>query len=117
MYGLERDQSHVAVPVGAEKKLNEMAEQLVGTDDLIAIYVPMNTPPVYGGDDLRGKVAGAVQLVEMPVGKSTGDFVFKDLIDGSLRWPTGWPCQVVFFPPSGNRFDLGPLVELVHGAA
>jgi hypothetical protein len=44
MYGLGPEQTHIAVPTDAEKRLARMAKDLVGTDDLIAIYVPLATP-------------------------------------------------------------------------
>jgi hypothetical protein len=117
MYGLGPDQSHVAVPVDAEKKLERMARDLVGTEDLVAIYVPLATPEIYDPKSvLRGKVVGAVKLLPMPEGHTTRDYFFDDLADGKRRWPFGYPCDVVLYPRAERRFDLKPLIELVHGS-
>ena len=116
MHDLGPDQSHVAVPPEADKKLARMAKDLVGTEDLIAIYIPLSTPESYdSASAMRGKVVGAVKLLAMPRGKVVSDYYFEDPVDRKRRWPIGWPCEVFFYPPAEARFDLKPLIEVVHG--
>src|SRR6266849_5673622 len=116
-YGLEPELDHIAVPAESEKRLRGMADKLVGTEGLIAIYVPLTTPEIYGGAmPMRGKIVGAVKLLPMPTGRNVRDYYFEDWTDGKRRWPVGWPCEVVLYPRPEARFDLKPVVELVHGA-
>ncbi len=114
MYGFEADHGHIAVPAMAEDKLKEMVARLVGTDDLVAIYVPEGTEDVYRPGDKRGRVMGAVKLLPMPSGKSIRDYYYDDW-EKTRRWPVGWPCQVVFAPPIGKCPRLRDLVESLHG--
>src|SRR4051812_8874289 len=94
MYDLHPDESHVAVPPEADKKLARMAKDLVGTNDLIAIYIPLSTPGTYDkASAMRGKVAGAVKLMPMPPGKTVRDYYFDDPVERKRRWPIGWPCK------------------------
>lgn len=114
MFGFGADQKHVCVPHGADQLLQDMASDLVGTDDLIAIYVPEGTGDVYGAQAMRGKVVGGVRLLPMPDGKTIRDYFYRDW-DGSLRWPVGWPCEAVYAPPVEQCPTLRGLVELLHG--
>jgi hypothetical protein len=43
LYRFEAAIDHIAVPGSAEATLLEMADELVGTGDLIAIYIPEGT--------------------------------------------------------------------------
>ena len=52
----------------------------------------------------------------MPTGRNVRDYYFEDWADGKRRWPVGWPCEVFLYPHPEARFDLEPVVELVHGA-
>jgi hypothetical protein len=115
MYGFSEDQKHIAVAARAEEKLHEMAKRLVGTDDLIAIYIPEGTDDVYQPGSMRGRVVGAVKLIPMPPGKTIQDYYFTDWGDGNRRWPVGWPCEVIFKPPVEMAPVLRTLVELLHG--
>src|SRR5438132_1359218 len=115
MYGLGREQEHIAVPANAEAKLKQMAGRLVGSDDLIAIYIPEGTDDVYQVGNKRGRVVGAVRLLPMPPGNTIHDYYFDDLMTQKRRWPVGWPCKVVFAPPDGDCPVLRTLVELLHG--
>ena len=114
LYGFGPDLTHVAVPHVAEEKLLEMAHDLVGSDDLVAIYIPEGTEEVYRPGNRRGRVAGAVQLVPMPDGGGISDYFFRDW-DDSLRWPIGWPCRVVYAPPVEECPVLRSIVDAVHG--
>lgn len=98
LYGFEAGIDHIAVPGNAEGALHEMAEELVGTDGLIAIYVPEGTEEVYEPGEMRGRVVGAVQLLPMPGDRKITDYFYEDW-DGTLRWPVGWPCRAVYAPP------------------
>lgn len=115
MYGLGRDQEYIAVPGNAVDKLKQMADRLVGKDDLIAIYIPEGTDDVYQVGNRRGRIAGAVKLLPMPPGKTINDYYFLDLMTQKKRWPVGWPCKVVFAPPDDQCPVLRTLVELHYG--
>jgi len=78
MFGLGSDQDHIAVPAQAEATLQKMAKRLVGTDDLIAIYIPEGTEDAYQVGNRRGRVAGAVKLLPMPPDKTIADYYFND---------------------------------------
>jgi hypothetical protein len=107
--------THVAASDVAEDTLLEMGRTLVGTDDLVAIYVPQGTEAAYQPGTQKGRVVGAVRLVAMPDGKTIHDYFHRDL-DGSLRWPIGWPCEVVYAPPVDRCPVLRSLVDKHHGA-
>ena len=114
MYGFSAEQTHVAVSDGAQKKLLQMADALLGTDDLIAIYIPEGTEEVYQVGNMRGRVVGAVRLIDMPPGNEIEDYYFEDW-DGTRRWPVGWPCTVVYAPPVQDCPTLRTLVDQYHG--
>jgi hypothetical protein len=112
LYGFDCEQDHIAVGDTAEarSKLQAIGAQIAGTDDLVAIYIPEGTEAAYKAGIACGRVVGAVRLLPMPAGKSDTDYVFHDL-DGSLRWPYGWPCEAVFAPPHGECRYLRGMVE------
>jgi hypothetical protein len=114
-YGFPPDFDHIAVPAGAEDILERMRRELVGTDDLIAIYIPEGTEAGYPADRMRGRVVGAVRLLNMPAGRDTSDYFYDDL-EGRRRWPIGWPCVAVLHPPIDECPRLRDLVEMSHGA-
>jgi hypothetical protein len=97
LYDFSPNQSHIGAPARGEAKLREMACCLVGSDDLVAIYIPETTEAVYRPGNKRGRVVGGVQLVQKPEDRDIRDYQFKD--DPSLRWPFGWPCRAVYAPP------------------
>lgn len=112
LYGFEPGIDHIAVPASAEGVLHEMADELVGTDDLIAIYIPEGTENVYGAGAMKGRVVGAVRLLEMPEAGKVSDYFYADW-DGTLRWPVGWPCEAVYAPPVAECPILRTQVEYV----
>jgi hypothetical protein len=91
-----------------------MAEEMAGTQDVVAIYIPEGTDEAYQPGNMRGRVMGAVRLLIMPADKSIRDFFYTDL-DGSLRWPIGWPCRVVYAPPVNDCPYLRGLVDMIFG--
>lgn len=114
MYGFSSEQTHVAVPDVVEGTLDQMAGGLVGSEDLIAIYIPEGTEEVYQPGNMRGRIVGGVQLRSMPHGKTIQDYYFEDW-DGSRRWPIGWPCKVIYAPPIDQCPVLRSIVDQVHG--
>ncbi len=86
------------VPQGLAN-LKTMADDLEGTGDLLAVYVPAGADHPMVISETRGRVVGAVRLVRMPHGKTTADYADKDPATGEVRWPHGWPCEVVYCPP------------------
>ncbi|MBN8226086.1 hypothetical protein JYK02_01020 [Corallococcus macrosporus] len=115
MFGLGPEQEHIAVPAKAGVKLKEMVDDLLGTDDMIAIYIPEGTDDVYQNEGQRGRVVGAVKLLQMPANRTVDNYFFNDLLTRERRWPIGWPCQVVYFPPNNAGPLLRNLVDLIHG--
>ena len=112
LYGFDAEIDHIAVPGNAEKALIEMADELVGTEDLIAIYIPEGTEEVYEPGEMRGRLVGGVRLLEMREGKGIKDYFYKDW-DGTMRWPIGWPCEAVYAPPVDQCPVLRTQVEFV----
>jgi hypothetical protein len=113
-YGFGPDITHVGVPEIGLARLHQMARGLIGTPGLVAIYIPEGTEIGYPGVRLRGKVAGAVRLLPMPPERQPSDFFYRDL-DGSLRWPYGWPCQAVYAPPESECPSFREHVEHLFG--
>src|SRR5437870_4042093 len=79
--------THIAVPDTARSALQEMAGELVGTNGLIALYVPEGTEDIYDVAAKRGRVICAVRLVPMPPNRKVEDYFYTDKKDGSRRWP------------------------------
>lgn len=95
-------------------RLQEMANELVGTPGLVAIYIPEGTEDVYQPGDMRGRIVGAVRLVKMPSHRKMEDYFYDDW-DGSRRWPIGWPCKVVYAPDLSECPFLRQHVEHLFG--
>jgi hypothetical protein len=91
-----------------------MVEDILGTDDLVAIYIPKGTAEVYEPGEMRGRVVGAVRLLSMEPGKTTRDYFYRDW-DKKMRWPLGWPCKAVYAPDVSQCPVLQSLVEDLHG--
>ena len=106
---------HIAVPPKAREKLIEMSDELVGTEDLVALYVPVSTDASYLPEGMRGRIIGTAQLVPMPPGRRVEDYFICYLLDGSRRWPYGWPCRVVDRLPEFHYIELKPHVETLVG--
>jgi len=102
---------HISVPQNAMGELDMMQRDLVGTDGLLAIYIPERTPDSYEVPELRGRVAGAVRLDKMEDGKTIADFSYSEP-DGK-HWPYGWPCKVVYAPPIADCPELRNIVKEV----
>jgi len=115
LYGFSPDCRQISVPEKARPKLLEMAKALVGTSSLVAIYISEGAKDGYGIRAMRGRVAGAVRLVEKPSHLKLEDFYCDDL-EGKRRWPIGWPCQVVLAPHENQCPVLREHVESVHGS-
>jgi hypothetical protein len=114
LYGFAPDCEHIGVPDNARAPLQEMAHELVGTPGLVAIYIPEGTEDVYQPEGMRGRVVGAVRLVNMPSGAKMEDYFYDDW-DGSRRWPIGWPCEVVYAPEESECPFLREHVEHLFG--
>ena len=107
--------THIAVPDTARLALQEMASDLVGTDGLVALYVPVGTEDVYSPGAKRGRIICAVQLVAMPPDKKVEDYFYNDW-DGSRRWPIGWPARLIYSPPIAECPILREHVETLFGS-
>lgn len=113
-YGFDETIPHVGAPDNAEARLREMGESLAGTEGLVGIYIPESTEEAYQPGNKRGRVVGTVKLLPMPAGKDIFDYIYMDW-DGSLRWPIGWPCEVVHAPEVEACGYLRSIVEDIHG--
>jgi hypothetical protein len=111
----EENRTHIAVPDTARTPLLEMAADLVGTDQVVALYVPEGTEEVYKPGAKRGRIICLVQLVGMPPNGKVEDYFYNDW-DGSRRWPIGWPARLVCAPPVTECPVLREHVESLFGA-
>ena len=114
LYGFGSECTHIGVPESARAVLHEMANELIGTTGLVAIYIPEATADVYQPGGMRGRVVGAVRFVPMPRGRRMEDYFYDDW-DGSRRWPIGWPCEVVYAPDVEECPLFREHVEHLHG--
>jgi hypothetical protein len=87
----------------------------VGSDDLVAIYIPGGAATAHEPGEKLDRLVGIVQLVSMPLGRSERDYQCPDPMDESGRWPYGWPCRVVHAPPPQQCPLLSDLVKEVYG--
>jgi hypothetical protein len=124
LYGFERAIGHISVGDKARPTLLQMGTELPGTDKLVAIYIPESTDQTYRPGLQSGRVVGAVRLIPMPPGRTVSDYFYRDLIDGSLRWPIGWPVRPSTLPrlnnacfsvmSSKNYTTTAPLHHMLH---
>ena len=113
-YGFGPDETHLGVPENARDRLKEMENELVGSSGLVAIYIPEGTENDYNPWGKRGRVVGAARLVDMPPNGKMEDYFYRDL-DGSLRWPIGWPCEAVYALEESECPSLREYVEHLFG--
>jgi hypothetical protein len=109
------NRTHIAVPDSGRSALLKMADEIVATDWLVAFYVPIGTEEVYQPGATRGRVVSLVQLIPMPPNGKVEDYFYLD-VDGSRRWPIGWPVRVVCAPPVAECPVLREHVESLFGA-
>jgi len=114
LYGFGSACAHIGVPEKARSVLRDMVHDLVRTSRLAAIYIPEGTEDVYQPGGMRGRVIGAVRLVQIPYGRMIEDYYYRDW-DGSLRWPIGWPCVAVYAPDESKCPFLRGHVQSLHG--
>lgn len=55
LYGFDPGIDHVAVPDNAGRVLREMADGLVPSQELLAIYIPEGTDEVYAVGAMKGR--------------------------------------------------------------
>ncbi len=115
LYDFDAGITHVAVPEIGLNSLRGMAQNLVGTNDLAAIYIPEGTSEAYSERNKHGRVVGTASLLPMPPGHSESDYYYDDPIETVRRWPFGWPCKAVHSPPIEQCPYLRGLVERIHG--
>jgi hypothetical protein len=116
MYSFGADYTHIAVPRGEAPlaALRNMQQELEGTEDLIAIYIPESTLEHYDSSDREhGRIVALVRLAPMPQGRSEEDYGYPDW-DSTDRWPHGWPCTVVRMLQPAEQPTLRGLVEIYH---
>lgn len=106
---------HIAVPETARTALLGMADDLVGTNQLIAHYVPEGTEDVYRPGAKRGRLVCLVKLVPMPSDKKVEDYFYDDW-DKTRRWPIGRPAELICAPPVAECPLLREHVETLFGS-
>lgn len=105
----------ISVPRSGRRNLQEMADELVGTECLVALYVPESTESIYAPGQRQGRVIALAELDSMSPGERLEDYPFPDL-NGLERWPIGWPCRIVCKPPEAECPSLREHVESSFGA-
>ena len=60
------DCGHIAVPDTGLPRLREMAGELVGSNDLVAIYIPGGAAKARESGEKLDRLVGTVQLLSMP---------------------------------------------------
>lgn len=113
-YGFSPEHPHIAVPSGAREVIQKIGEELSGTQDLIAIYIPEGTEDHYNPGKARGRLVGTVRLLSMPIGDSVESYFYGDWANPK-RWPFGWPCKVVHAPSVDESPSLREHVETELG--
>ncbi len=100
----------------ARSRLIEMGREIAGTDTAVAVYIAQAARG-FGDEAYRGRIIGAFVLAPMPDGKTVDDYPFAD-VDGSIRWPIGWPVtgDRTVKLPLGRAPALKPLVLETCGA-
>jgi hypothetical protein len=96
--------------------LVEMGREIGGTDIGVAVYITAGARG-FGDEPYRGRIIGAYWLARMPEGRTVEDFPFRD-IDGTVRWPVGWPLAVerTVKLPFERAPELKPLMIETCGA-
>jgi hypothetical protein len=106
LFSLTRDLKQICVEKNSKDQLCTMAKELAGSEDLLAIYVPLSSEEIYRPGAQKGRIAGLVKLLQMPTGKKIDCFIEEfqqpDLATGKMRWPFGWPIESVLVPPAEN---------------
>jgi hypothetical protein len=105
------DTLKLSVPAAARARLITMGEDLSGTDDLVAVYITLGPPDFPNLSPHRGLIAGTVRMLSMPRGKQIADY--PDFSDDRVRWPIGWPCEVVSTPKPNQSRALVNLTSML----
>ena len=94
-----------------------MGQEIAGTDTGVAVYITAGARG-FGDEAYRGRIIGAFWLAPMPAGTTVEDYPFLD-IDGSPRWPVGWPVDAARTAklPLDKAPELKPLVIEACGPA
>jgi hypothetical protein len=93
LYGFDADLDHIGCPENAEQALLRMAEEMAGTQDIVAIYIPEGTNEAYQPGNMRGRVVGGVKILIMPADRTIRDFfipisteLYGGRSDGRVVW-------------------------------
>jgi hypothetical protein len=77
---------------GGGASLKRMGDELAGTADAVAIYIPKHAPERFGEAARRGRIAGFARVARMPPGKTMLDYAETAFPEDVGRWPVGWPA-------------------------
>jgi hypothetical protein len=102
--------SSISVPLAGRSKLQEMADDLVGTENMVGAYLTIGGPRCAHPEIARGRVIGAACLLEMPKGGRMEDYPCENL-GGAPRWPLGWPVKWIYLPPEDRCPELREYVK------
>ena len=123
VFGFEKDTPHISIPNGPNdngvKILGKMADKLVGTDELIALYIPLSvdTKVWPHAKDKNGRIVGTAKLIEKPEDMKIEDYYCLDWSELDKngnpvkRWPIGWPCEVVHYLKKDECINFRHIVE------
>jgi hypothetical protein len=70
----QQQRTHIGVPRNACDLLRDMTRDLLGTEGLIALYMPLGTEDFYNPGPMWGRVIGLVELLPMPQGRGMEDY-------------------------------------------
>lgn len=102
--------SSISVPLAGRNKLQEMADDLVGTENMVGAYLTIDGPKCAHPEIARGRIIGAAQLLEMPKGRRMEDYPCEDQ-SGASRWPLGWPVKWIYLPAEDRCPELREYVQ------
>lgn len=113
----EEESKHTIVGVAEQHKtqLLMMADKLVSSGDVLATYIPEGTDYGYTVGSMHGRVVNLLTMLPMPEDKSIESYPQMDKLSGKMRWPYGWPCEVVCSPPIAECCRLRDVIDSVHG--
>ncbi len=106
----------VGVSEKHQEQLKKMAEELIQSEDLMATYVPEGTDEGYNVGKMHGRVTSLIKLLDMPKDRTTENYGQLDTLTGKLRWPHGWPCEVVCTPPVEECCKLRTIIDDLYGS-
>lgn len=107
----EELRTHIGVPESGRDELQRMLDTATVSEVLVALYLPKSTPKEYEPGPRSGKVVGIAKVKSLPRRKRVEDFGYPDT-GGDMKWPIGFPCEVIYYPGESDCPSLEDLVKL-----